>query len=122
MAVFFISSAGLCRLSGGRSSPARCAALLLQIFQNLSRRIRSRPASQARSGMRARTAQIQISNRRAVSCPIEERAHGKKLIEGKFAVENVSASQAVSIFQILRCDDLVREDQLWKIWRVLLQS
>ena len=45
--------------------------------------------------------------------------HGEELVERKFAVEDVAAGQAVGLFQVLRRDDLVCQDQLRQIRRVL---
>src|SRR2546430_16976950 len=94
----------------------------LNFLQNLPCRIRSRPTGQSRSRMRSRPAQIQVANRRAVSCPVEQWTHGEKLIERQLAVKNVSASESVCIFQVLRSNDLVGQDQLRQVRRVLRQS
>src|SRR5690348_18474733 len=107
MAVFFMSSAGLWPAVWRVSSSARCAALLLQIFQNLPGCIRARPTGQARSGMRARSAQIEVANRRAIARPIQQWTHGEKLIERQLAVKDVAAGEPVSVLQILGRDNLV---------------
>ena len=45
--------------------------------------------------------------------------HGEELIERQFTVEDLSAGKAVLIFQVVRGDDLVRQDQFRQIRRVL---
>ena len=52
---------------------------------------------------------------RAVARPVEQRTHGEELVERQFAVEDVAAGEAVGVFQILRGDDLVAQDQLRQV-------
>src|SRR5580704_2216129 len=104
-----------------RMHPARELGLLLQILQDLPCCIRTRSAGQPCSWMRPRAAQVQILNRRSISSPVKQRAHGEKLIERQFTVKDVTARETVSVLKILRRDDLVRENQLRKLRRVLCQ-
>src|SRR5882762_4020892 len=108
--------------SSRRSSCAWVLSLLLQILQDLACGIGPRAARQARAGMRATSAQIQILNRRSVTRPIQQRPHGEKLVESQIAVEDLSASKAVGVFQVLRSDDLVRQNQLGQVGSVLRES
>src|SRR3954466_6168395 len=86
----------------------RCveSVLSFQLFQNLSRRNRAGGPCQSISGMSARAAQIEILDRRPISCPVQQRTHGENLVERQFAVKDVSTGQAINFFQILRRDDL----------------
>src|SRR6202034_2284033 len=97
------------------------AALLLQFLENFPRRVRSRSASQSHPRMRTAPTQIQILDGRAVSGPVEQRTHGKELIERQVTVKNLPARQSVLFFQVQRRDDLVRQNQLRQIRRVLRQ-
>src|SRR5580704_2279114 len=71
--------------------------------------------------MRAGAAQEKPANWRFVARPIEDRAHGEKLIERQFAVENVATREAVTCFEIVRSDDLHVFDEAGKIGCVLRQ-
>jgi len=62
--------------------------------------------------VRSTPAQIQAFDRRPIACPVKQRPHGEELIEGKFAVEDVSAREAVGFLEILGRDDLVAQDGL----------
>ena len=72
--------------------------------------------------MSATSAQIQILNRCAISSPIQQRTHSEKLVEREFTVKNMAAREPVGIFQILRGDDLVRQNQLGKSRSILRQG
>src|SRR5208282_4482509 len=72
--------------------------------------------------MGSRPAQIQVLNRRAITGPVEQGTHGEKLVEREFTMENVAARESVGVFEILRRDDLVRENQFRKFWGVLRQG
>src|SRR5208282_425971 len=54
-----------------------------------------------------------------VTSPVEQWAHGEELIERKFAVKDVASGEAIGVFQIFRRDDLVAQDELRQIRRVL---
>src|SRR6202453_131127 len=95
--------------------------LFFQILQNLSRRVRARPSGQPRARMRPRPAQIQILDRRTISRPIQQRTHREELIESQLPMEDVAAGEPVSIFKILRRNNLVRENQFRKFRRILCQ-
>src|ERR1700691_2281631 len=95
--------------------------LFLQVFQNFSRRIGARTSGQSRSSVRPRTAHVQILNGRAISRPIQQWTHGEKLVECQFSMKNVAAGQSVRVFQILRGDDLVRQNEFRKLGSVLRQ-
>src|SRR6266567_2372696 len=97
-------------------------ALLLQFLQYLARGIRAGPTSESPPRMRPAPAQIKILNRRAVPRPIQQRTHGEELIERKFPVENLPASEPVFFFQIARRNNLVRHNQFRQVGRVLRES
>src|SRR6266480_2126853 len=65
--------------------------------------------------MGAGTAEKKATDGCLVACPIENRAHGEKLIECELAVENVAAGKTVGCFEILGRDDLDAFDQAGKI-------
>src|SRR5579863_3789852 len=90
----------ICRGSGSLKKGAR--GLALQLLQNLPRRVRTGAPCQANARMRPAAAQEQILNRRAVTGPVEQRTHGKELIERQIAVKNLSARQAILLLQIQR--------------------
>src|SRR4029077_20262887 len=77
--------------------------------------VRAGSAGQAIAGMGARAAKEEAADGRFVTRPIEDGAHGEKLIEREFAVENVAASETVGRFEILGRDDLHAFDEAWKI-------
>src|ERR1700674_3120791 len=95
--------------------------LSLQVLQYLPRRVGTGTPGQPRPRMRPRAAQVQVLNWHAVPGPIKQRTHGKELVERKFTVENVASRESVGIFQILRRDDLVRQNQFRKPRGVLRQ-
>src|ERR1051326_3665053 len=94
---------------------------LFQLLQNFSCGICSRAASQSHSGMRTRPAQIQIRNRSLVARPIKQWPHREELIKRQLPVEDVTPSEPISVLQILRRNDLVREDQLRQVRSILRQ-
>src|SRR5947199_10376514 len=71
--------------------------------------------------MSPRSAQIKILDGSSITSPIEQWPHGEELIESQLSVKNVSSGKAVSIFQILRCDNLMGQNQLRQIGRILTQ-
>src|SRR6202040_2315376 len=79
---------------------ASAALLLFQFLQNFACCVRARAAGEPRPGMRSVPTQIQILDRRAVPRPIQQRAHGKELVERKISVKNLPAGKLVFFFQI----------------------
>ena len=77
---------------------------------------------QAVAGMRAGTAEKQAADGRFVTRPVQDWTHGKKLIEGELAVENVAAGKTVGCFEILGRDDLNGLDHAGQIGRVFGES
>ena len=69
--------------------------------------------------MRAAAAQIQAFNRSLIACPVEQRPHGEELIEREFAVKDVASGKAIGFFEIFGCDDLMAQNDLRQIRRVL---
>src|SRR5208282_6039627 len=68
--------------------------------------------------MRARAAEIEAANRRAISRCAEKRPRDEKLIERHFAVERMAASEAVRRFEIGRRDDVAAENFALEVGRV----
>ncbi len=79
-------------------------------------------AGEAVAGMRAGAAEEKAADGRFVASPIENGAHGEKLVEGEFAMENVAAGEAVDRFEVERSDDLHVLHEAGKIGRVLGES
>src|SRR5580704_296957 len=73
---------------------------------------------EAVAGVRAGTAEEEATDGGFVARPIEDGAHGEELIEGKFAVKNVAASETVRGFEIFRGDDLHVFDEIGQVRRV----
>ena len=73
---------------------------------NLSRRQRPRSPVQPGSGMRSRSTQEQVPDRRFVSRPSEQRSGDEQLIERKLTVKDVAAGQSVGAFEVERRDHL----------------
>src|SRR5437660_2835917 len=93
----------------------------LQFFQYLPRGIRSGPASQSHSGMRATATQVQVLNRRAIARPVQQRTHGKELVQRQFPVKDLPARHSVLFLEVEWGDDLVRQNHLRQIGSVLRQ-
>ena len=93
-----------------------------EILQDFSRCIRTGTARQPRAWMRPRATQIQVPNRRAVSRPIQQRAHCEKLIDCQLAMKNMAAGQSVDALQVGGRDYLATQYQIRKIGRILRQS
>jgi hypothetical protein len=60
--------------------------------------------------MRASAAEIQTGDWCSILRPTGDRAHKKKLFQGKVAVKNISFGKAVGAFQIEWSQDLARDD------------
>src|ERR1039458_2070500 len=69
--------------------------------------------------MRAVSTQEQAIDWRFVARPVEQRAHGEELIESEFSVEDLASSEAVRFLEVFGRDDLVAEDGLGQIRRIL---
>src|SRR5690349_6130582 len=57
-----------------------------------------------------------------VTRPVEQWTHSEELVERQLAVENMASSQAVSVFEILRRNNLVRQNQFRQFGSVLCES
>src|ERR1700685_847302 len=104
MAEFFMVASPAVHFAGQRP------ALLFQFFEDLSRGVCSRASGQACAGMGSAAAQVEILDGRAIAHRIQQVAHGEELIKSKIAVKNLAAGYSVDVFEILRRDDLVREN------------
>ena len=82
-----------------------------EIARDLGRGQRAGSSVEAGAGMRSRSAQIEVANRRAVPRPAEQRARHEELIERQLAVKDVAARQPVRPLEIERRDDLPRDDR-----------
>ena len=56
--------------------------------------------------MRPRSAEIQILNRGAIACPVEQRPHREELIQSQLPMEDVAAGQPDSGLDVRRPEDL----------------
>src|SRR6478735_9418553 len=97
------------------------STLFLEAFQNLARRVSSRSPGQSGPWMGPTSAEIKVFNRRFVARPIQQGAHGEELVQRKVAVKNLPTRETVPLLQIKRRNNLVRENQLRKIRRILRQ-
>src|ERR1700691_4630612 len=88
-------------------------------FRDLARSVGTRAPRQTRPGMRSVAAQIKVLNGCSIARPVEQRTHGEELIERELTVEDMAAGKAVGFFEILGGDDLVAQDDLREIRRVL---
>src|SRR5712664_1896178 len=79
-------------------------------------------AGEAVAGMRAGAAEKKAADGRFVARPIENGAHGEKLIEREFAVKNVASSETVGCFEIFGRDDLHVFDEIGQVRRVSGES
>src|SRR5580704_1070445 len=72
--------------------------------------------------MRSGAAEIKATDGGFVASPIENGAHGEKLVECEFAVKNVASGEAVNGLEIERSDDLRLFDEAGQIGGVLRES
>src|SRR5437667_12907889 len=91
------------------------------MLQNFTRSIRTGTAGQACTRMGSAAAQVQVLDRGAITRPLKQRTHGEELVKRQFAVEDVAAGESVNIFKVLRCDDLMTQDQFRQVGCVLRQ-
>src|SRR3954470_14409323 len=89
--------------------------------QDLPCGILTRSPGQPVARMRAGSAEVKISKRRCVLRPSECGPHGEQLIQGKLAVETMSAGQSVYRLQIAGRDDLLVLHEPGHAWCVFLQ-
>src|SRR5687767_1858488 len=82
-----------------------------QILQDLAAGIEPRRARDPAAGMRAGAAKIQAFDRRPVLSPSEKRPKREELIERMFTMKDVTAGQAVNLFQVERRQNLAMNDQ-----------
>src|ERR1017187_7664869 len=72
------------------------------MLQHFFRAVIPRSPHHASARMRARTAEIEALNRRAVARPAGYRTHHEHLVQAHLAVENVAAGDAETPFQVER--------------------
>src|SRR5262245_27142424 len=89
-----------------------------QRSQNLTGGVCAGPAVQSGPGVRAGSAEEQMTNRRRVPSPTQQRPRHEELIDRELAVENVAAGQSVPAFEIPRRDHLPRDDGRREVRRV----
>src|SRR5206468_7100473 len=88
---------------------------LLQVLEDVPRRVSSRAASEAGAWMCAGAAEVQPLDRRAIAGPVEQRTHREDLVQRQLAVEDVAGGEGVGRFQILRRDHLALDDKLLEV-------
>src|SRR3954465_4651040 len=69
-----------------------CLELLLQFFQDFAGRVSAGASGESGTGVSSGAAEVQVLDRRAVACPVQQGTHGEELVQREFAVEYVSAS------------------------------
>src|SRR3954465_8617442 len=69
-----------------------CLELLLQFFQDFAGRVSAGASGESGAGVSSGAAEVQVLDRRAVACPVQQGTHGEELVQREFAVEYVSAS------------------------------
>src|SRR5215472_982539 len=89
------------------------------MFKNLERRQASGRAHNAAPRVRSRPTHIKVLNGRAELRPAWHRSQKEKLLERKFALENISFAQPPLAFEIERRDHLLMENDVFDIRRVL---
>src|SRR5258708_37532562 len=95
------------------------AAVLAEVVDDFAGGVRAGRAREAAAGMRAGAAEKKAANGRAVARPFEQRAHGEKLVEREFTVENVAAGEAVGLLEVERRGGLRGEHKLREIRRIV---
>src|SRR5579863_455546 len=91
----------------------------LDIFQNLQRGQPAVCAHDAASGMRGRSAHVEILNWRAVLSPAWHRTQEEELFERELSLEDVALGQSPLAFEIERSDDLLLDDDVFQVRCVL---
>src|SRR5437764_13077594 len=86
------------------------AQKLFNVLQNFPARVRARSAGDAAAGVRARAAEVEAAQGRAVLRPADEGAEGVELVERHLAVERVAARKAVLAFEVCGRDDRPVDD------------
>src|SRR5207244_12871427 len=86
-----------------------------QVADNFAGGVGAGGAGEAVAGMGAGTAEKKATDGCLVARPIENRAHGEKLIECELAVENVAAGKTVRAFELLGAYDVAACDPAGKI-------
>src|SRR3990170_3942237 len=87
------------------------------VLQDLPRRVVSRRAHDAASGMGSRSAEVQVLDRRAILGPARDRPEEEELVRRELAVEDVPAREAELPLQIQRRQYLAVEDRLGQVRR-----
>ena len=87
-------------------------------FEDLAGGVEGGGSGEAGAGVGAGAAKEKAANGGAVTRPADERAHGEELVEGEFAVGDVTAGEAVVLFEIERRDDARGEDFRREVGRV----
>src|SRR5262252_3317593 len=90
----------------------------LPVFQNNLTRQAPLRAHDAAARVRGRAAHIEVVDWRAVIRPPRDRAQEEKLLEGEFALKNVSLREAKFALQIERSQNLLPDDNVFDVGRV----
>src|SRR5580700_8322532 len=90
----------------------------LNVFQNFQRGQPAVGAHDAASGMRGRSAHVEILDRRAILSPAWHGPQEEELFERKLSLEDVSLGQSPLALEIEWSDDLLLDDDVFQIRRV----
>src|ERR1700734_657005 len=90
-----------------------------QIFQHFESRQAPRCAHNATAGMRGRTTHVEILDGRAEARVSWRWTQEEKLLQRKFSLEDVAFAQSPLAFEVEGSDDLLVEDDVFDIGRVL---
>src|SRR5215469_8093914 len=100
----------------------RAAENTLQLPQHLACAVEARRAHHAAAGMRSGTAEIQAAHGRPITRPSRYRAHDEHLVEAHLAVEDVTAGDAETAFEIERGQNLAALDDRTDVGSVFLDQ
>ncbi len=85
--------------------------LALEVFADFAGGVVAAGAGETGAGVGAGTAEVEMANGSAVARPTEQGAHGEKLIESGFAMEDVAAGKTVIHFEILGSEHFAVEKE-----------
>src|SRR5580693_1287939 len=91
----------------------------LDVFENFESCEPAGCAHDAAAGMRGRAAHVEILDGGAEARVARGWSQEEKLLQGKFALEDVALAQSPLAFEVERSDDLPVQDDVFDVRRVL---